>query len=394
MRFIPQLVASLSGAFLLLSASSHAVAQDGSKSIVIGEERTLFSERLSEERTILVGKPAGYDQGDATYPVLFLLDGRDHFHHTTGVTGFLARNELMPAMLVVAIPNTVRIRDLTPRSLDPRLIELEPMHGGAENFRSFFADELIPWLDENYRTRPYRILVGHSLGGLFAIDSLLARPDLFDAYIAISPSLHWDGGRAVERANAAFDSNRELEASVFMTVGNEGNALAGGVARFAALLEEKAPPGLQWHFEQLPLESHGSVPHRSTYRALEFIFADWTLRDPLATYNRYGMDGIEHFFRKSDEKYGFERGLPLSVGARVAQELLEEGRLDELTAVLNRYRDMARPPARFLESVAAAYREQGRTDRAIELYRQALEVSPDSEVSRRALAELGERSGE
>ncbi|MGH9239996.1 MAG: alpha/beta hydrolase [Vicinamibacterales bacterium] len=239
---------TLLGAVLL--AAGAAQAQDGrgeqkrGREIVIGEALTIRSEVLDEDRVILVGKPADYDQGNESYPVLFLLDGNDHFHHATGLARSLANNGLMPGLLIVAVDNTVRIRDLTPPARDAQIIRDAPAHGGAERFRSFLARELIPWVDANFRTRPYRILAGHSLGGLFAIDSLLQQPDLFDASIAISPSLQWDNRRTVERADAVFQGRKELNAALFMTVGNEGDALARGVGAFASLLEEQAPPGL------------------------------------------------------------------------------------------------------------------------------------------------------
>ena len=109
----------------------------------------------------------------------------------------------------------------------------------------------------------------------------------------------------------------------------------------------------------------------------------------LDTYNRFGIEGIEHFFAKSDKTYGYARGVPQPVGAALARELLASGRLDEVADLLARYRERMRPPAAVVERLAAAYRERGRIDRAIDLYRQALQTNPKSEVSRRALTELG-----
>lgn len=227
----------------------------------------------------------------------------------------------MPEMLVVAIENTDRTRDMTPPTQEPRFAERMPTNGGAAGFRAFIADELVPWLDENYRTRPYRILVGHSFGGLFAIDFLVTRPDVFNGYIAISPSLQWNEQRLLDRVEAFFDDTDELNASLFMTAGNEGGGLVGGARKLAGILEEKAPAGL----------------------ALASI------------------------------------GIPLR----------EEGRLDELFGLLDRYRDTIQPPPPFLVQLAGQFRETGRAEQAVELYRLVLEADPDNEAARRALDELG-----
>jgi predicted alpha/beta superfamily hydrolase len=376
-------------AFALLGTAT-ALAADPPQDIVIGESVVIRSEVLNEERTLLIGKPDDYDQGNAAYPVLVLLDGDTHFHYTTGLTKSLGRNQLIPKLLVVGILNTERTRDLTPPAADQRVREAVPQHGGAANFRAFLADELMPWLDENYRTHPYKILVGHSLGGLFAVDTLLERPEMFDAYIAISPSLQWDEQRAVERAGAVFGKGiAATNATLFMTAGNEGGPLLGGVRKFAAVLGEQTPDGLDWRFEHMPSESHGSVPLPSTYRGLEFVFADWTLRDPLETYDRHGIGAIDRFFANSDAKYRTARGVPETVAGALAQNLEAAGRLDEIVELLAHYSDTVKPPARFLERLAHGFRERNQADRAIELYRRVLAVDPSSTVARQALTELG-----
>lgn len=363
-------------------------AQDGSRNIVIGEEKAIFSETLNEERILYVGKPDSYGQGEESYPVMFVLDGEAHFQNAAVLARFLARNQLVPEMLVVGIGNTERARDMTPPAKDPFTVEQVPEHGGAANFQAFIAHELMPWLDENYRIRPYRILVGHSLGGLFAIESLITRPELFNAYIAISPSLQWDGQQVVQRAEAFFGDAAELHARLFVALGNEGGRLASGARNFSGVLEEKAPADLTWHFAHMPQETHGSVSHHGIYQGLEFIFADWTLRDPFEVYDKYGLDALERFFQASDRKYGFERGMPENILGGIAVQLEGAGRLDEVMDLLSRS-DTLQPPPRFLLRVAGRYRQAGRAERAAEVYRQVLESEPGNEAARQALAELG-----
>lgn len=366
-----------------------AFGQDSPVGIVIGETVTIFSDALDEERDLLIGKPAEYDESDASYPVLFLLDGDAHFHYTTGLASFLARNQLTPNLLVIAIPNTVRPRDLLPVPDDGTEPEQVSIYGRSDSFRSFLADELIPWVDRNYRTQTSRILFGHSLGGLFAIDTLISRPQLFDAYIVASPALQWNDQHLIERVEAALDDAPGWTASLFMTGGNEGEALLGGIRKLAGVLDERAPVGLQWQFEHFPLESHQSIPLRSLYRGLEFIYSDWVIRDPVGIYERYGVEAIASFYERSDAKYGAGRGVLELTVRDTALPFLRAGRLDDAGAIATRFLDTVFIPAGFFEDLAAAYREAGRTDRAIEWYRQALQVDAESEVSRQSLRELG-----
>jgi predicted alpha/beta superfamily hydrolase len=123
--------------------------------------------------------------------VLYLLDGESNFEFTAAIIHFLAENERIPGMIVVGIDSgdrSQRTHDLTA----PSQVEIErrfsPGNGGADVFLAFIDSELVPYVEKNYRTRPYRILVGHSFGGLFAIHTLATRPMLFNAYIAIDPT--------------------------------------------------------------------------------------------------------------------------------------------------------------------------------------------------------------
>ena len=89
-------------------------SQDTPEAITIGKKLKFYSEVLKEERLLFLYLPSGYDQLEESFPVLYLLDGDAHFHHTTGTVQFLAQNGRIPDMIIVAIQNTERTRDLTP----------------------------------------------------------------------------------------------------------------------------------------------------------------------------------------------------------------------------------------------------------------------------------------
>src|SRR5262249_11169126 len=150
------------------------------------------SEVLGEERVALVRTPAGYDAGEQRYPVLYMTDGAAQRGHTAGTIDFLARLGRMPEMIVVAITNTDRTRDLTPTRAAGPGGPGPATSGGGDKFLKFIETELIPQVEKTYRTQPYRVFAGHSLGGLLALHAFATRNDLFQAYVAVSPSLFWD----------------------------------------------------------------------------------------------------------------------------------------------------------------------------------------------------------
>ncbi len=193
-----------------------AFAADASD-IKAGERFEIDSKVLGEKRTIMVALPESYAKSQARFPVLYLTDGETHFFHTAGTVDFLAGAGRAPAMIVVGVTNTDRNRDLSPTPSKEAGFETA---GGADKFLKFFEEELIPTINQRYRSAPYKVFAGHSLGGLLAVHSYLSRPGLFDAYIAVSPSLWWDDKLMLKRAEAQF-AKHKAQGVLFMSLGDE-----------------------------------------------------------------------------------------------------------------------------------------------------------------------------
>jgi predicted alpha/beta superfamily hydrolase len=384
---------------------------------VIGERFTVHSEILGEDRTLLVATPDGYETAaSARYPVLYLLDGDGHFHHATGVVDFLADNGRMPRVIVVGIPNPsqeARTRDLTPEHEAEfafpgvRADSMLPTAGGADTFLRFLRDELAPLIDREYRTVPFRILVGHSFGGLFNIHALLADPEAFQAHIAISPSLWWDERRLVEQADAFFD---DLAASLaeaaetaegtetpegdlagaapdgtadgasgphaflYMTMGNEGGAMLRGAWGLSGVLEEKAPSSFEWQFTRMEDEDHGSVPHRSLYEGLEWLYGDWALTafETVAWPDEERLERIDEHFRSISERYGYEEPTPEQFLNAVGYALLGSGRSEAAISVFEANVERYPESPNVYDSLGDGYDAAGQDERALESYREAV----------------------
>ncbi|MEN8204180.1 MAG: alpha/beta hydrolase-fold protein [Bacteroidota bacterium] len=145
--------------------------------IIIGQVDSLHSEILDETRNIWVHVPDDASGGilsKSTYPVLYLLDGPGHFHAVTGILKNLGDNSIVPNMVVVAIPNTDRTRDLTPTHVDEMFGDSTFVRtsGGGDKFLDFMEKELIPYVEEKYPVTGYRTFVGHSFGGLIAVHAI------------------------------------------------------------------------------------------------------------------------------------------------------------------------------------------------------------------------------
>ena len=156
---------------------------------------TVQSTILGEKRRIYIQLPEGYDHSRAWYPVLFVMDGGWLFEYARATVRFFSESDVtdiaIPKMIVVGIENTDRNRNYVP-TMDPKHQSDYPNAGETDKFLKFLAQELVPLIDYQYLTVPNRTVIGWSFSGLFAMYSAVAMPELFDAYLCISPAIWWD----------------------------------------------------------------------------------------------------------------------------------------------------------------------------------------------------------
>jgi predicted alpha/beta superfamily hydrolase len=127
-------------ALLILTVSTQAQGQGNGATV--GETVQISSEILRESRSFIISKPADYENGTEHYPVLYLLDGETNFPYTTAIVNFLADNDRIPGMIVVAINSgdrAHRTHDLTPPSQSEVENRFSPGNGGADAFLAFRA---------------------------------------------------------------------------------------------------------------------------------------------------------------------------------------------------------------------------------------------------------------
>lgn len=288
--------------------------------ITIGERIEVHSDILNEDRTLEIHLPKNYKESDKTYPVLYLLDSYFNFPHAVGTIEYLQLNRLIPDMIVVGIRNTNRNRDLSPPSSQLSKEEKERMgaKGEADNFLASLENELIPIIEENYKVAPYRLIVGHSRGGLFNIYTFFKKPELFDAYITISPSLWYPNELISENFENVFKNPSELNTSFYLTLANEsqgnmrGNVMKLG-GEFENYIKAHTETGLRFKYDPMPEETHGTIGLPSIFNGLRFIFQPTQYEIPRTKELIIANGGPENVIKKAinyfdqlSEKYGFE----------------------------------------------------------------------------------------
>jgi uncharacterized protein len=336
------------------------------------------SEVLGEERVALVRIPAGYETGNQRYPVLYMTDGNAHVDHTAATMEFLARNGRVPQLIIVAITNTDRTRDLTPTNLPTRNLNGQtfqfPTSGGADKFLKFIETELIPKIESSYRTQPYSIFAGHSFGGLFALHAFLARPEVFNAYLAVSPSMDWDNYLLSRRAEEFFKDRKELNRTLFFTLANEGGETRVGFDRFKEILTKHKPKHFEWDSMLMEDEDHGSVVMRSHYFGLRKIFDGWLFATtPSAGGPALSAAAVEDHYKKLSARFGFTVVPPESLVNNLGYQVMGSGKMDEAIAIFKTNVERYPNSANVYDSLAEAYEKSGKLDLAKTNYEKAVQ---------------------
>lgn len=362
----------LSGIAVLLIVSTAAIAQPDGGTV---KRLTLKSTILGEDRVVLVRTPAGYETNKLSYPVLYMTDGDAHIGHTSSTIEFLTRNGRTPEMIVVGVTNTDRTRDLTPAkstNKNPDGVLQFPTAGGANNFLKFFETELIPQIEKDYRVQPYRILAGHSFGGLFAIHAMITKPALFNSYVAVSPSLQWENAEALKRAEEFLKNQKELRVTLYTSLGNEPGGIGESFDKFREVLAQTNIKGFEWQAERMDDEDHGSVVLRSHYAGLRKVYAGWQgPLDPDSGAIVGGLKGADEHYKKLSDRFGYSIPVPENLINQMGYQLLAANKPEEAIAVfktnVERYPASANP----YDSLAEAYERGGRLDLAEPLYQKA-----------------------
>ncbi|MFC2158653.1 alpha/beta hydrolase-fold protein [Acidobacteriota bacterium] len=361
----------------------HFKKGDTQENIVIGKKIRIVSQILKEWRPLEVYLPDNYERSEEPYPVMLVLDGDWAFRYCVSIVDMISPNYI-PRMIVVGLPNTDRRRDL------------DPIRGGeqaerdTEKFVKFLNQELFVELAKKYRTRDYRILVGHSLAGLFTLYTFLKIPSLFDAFIASSPGLSLPGclkyfGGLLDDLPTGSLSGKYL---FYSAGGNEPEELHTGIYDFNDLLNSRLNPDLKWDFEIF--EGEGHVPIRGFYQGVMNHFSGWI---PELEFFRSGtLDYIKKHYKALTERFGFKILPPTPILNSVGRRFLRNNEFQSAIQLYKYFVELYPESSSGFMALADIYTRVDKADLAIQSLRKALDLEPDNEEAKKLLDELLKRN--
>lgn len=275
-----RLILSAIAASLTIASAAPGDAGSGSSDepaspIVIGMSHILHSEHLGEARQINVWTPSGHGTDQRRFRVLYVLDGglAQDFQHIAGLAQLGDLSWTFEPLIVVGVETRDRRADLTPRPADPRFSTAFPTAGGAEAFRRFLAQDVIPFIEARYQASDRRALAGESLAGLFVVDTLLNDPKLFNDYFAISPSLWWDDQSLAREATTHLQQGDFEDRRLWMAMADEGGAMQAGVDRLRLAIDEASVGPALTYVDRGATETHATIYHAALLDGLRAFYA-------------------------------------------------------------------------------------------------------------------------
>lgn len=383
-------------AVLLLLIGINQVKSQDVGSIVIGSKHSLWSEILNEDREYWISLPDSYNVlefSHKSYPLLIVLDGNVHFKALSGMVNYMSsdlyRNRKIPEMIVVGIQNVDRRRDYTP---DKIVTARENNSGGGERFLSFLENELIPELDQKYRTEQYRILFGHSLGGLLATHVYMKEKTLFNSFIAVDPSFGtWDSETMDKKLD--FLNKNSFERFIYIATANWGKRNIRNRDRHVRLYESlnrKCKGELPAKLEYFENEDHSSVPIIAFHNGISTIFEGYGIsyRDVA------DKEQLTQHFHTLSERLSWDFLPPEYLVNQLGYSMLQSGKdkdksnaLEFFTLNVENYPESSNS----YDSLGEAYESLDDIQKAKESYKKSLELNPSNEHAKMKIKELSKR---
>jgi predicted alpha/beta superfamily hydrolase len=346
----------------------------------------IHSKCLNEDRSFWVVLPPSYATNGMfapqSYPVLYVLDGDAHLDLARVTAEYLSGGagwNCIPELLVVGVGDVDRNRDFTPTHTtklpNGQTLSMFETSGGAPVFERFLREELSPYVENHYRTKPFRILEGHSLGGLLALDEMCHTNQFYQGLIALDSSIWWDNEYIVRKGISFFNQGGQFNGAVYLAFTSNTNDSPSRV-KLNSALKAHVSSTFRCRIDQFENDIHPSVLFPGLENGLRFVFDKFLVDQDLIT----NADGLARHFTDLSQKWGTQFLPPESMVNNWAYSLMRSApsNLDMAMEFFKLNVTNYATSYNAYDSLAECLDKKGETNLALEYYGKSLKLNPQN----------------
>lgn len=353
-------------------------AGEENHAVTLGKTFSLASKVLNQNVPLTIHLPEDYDSVNRHYPVLYMVgsDYRTRFAMLASTLDYMADKQI-PPMILVGLDFTEGNGILVPtRDTGDTTI--------PDSYIDFFESELIPYVDEKYRSAPFKILFGGSNSALFSVYTMLNKPELFNSYMASSPMFGWAPAMLEQRIKEGPLKNvTEKRYLHIIYSDDDSKRVTDFVPAFSRVLNNHKPERLVYKVDELVNQGH--VPAADITMFLTSQFPDFNPREDLDTIAK-----VKKYFATLSKDYGYNVLPPASrifdLGVKQTQGKSYDSAEKTFQYALSIYPENKR----LIVGMGYFRREQGNSEEARAMFESALAIDPEYGLAKRLLKSLGE----
>lgn len=339
---------------------------------------------MNKRQSITVFLPDGYIESNNRYPVMYVIDGEKYFLHSIAYQKTLISESKAPPFIVVGInTKNIKRREL----LGEKSVELI----------ATLQNQIITYIDNNYRTNAMRMYFGWEMAGGFALELFATQPELFDAYFLAS-STNFTQGR-LDSVNQVLKSKIPTAEFFYYTLGSVESWSLGSHKALSEIFTANASKELNWAFKLSTLDDHYTTPFDTFNKGLTLYFHDYA---PIRFYSLKefeafgGMPALKAHYKKRGEQYQISTDIHGETKHYLLNQAINENNFaffKLLVMEFDGFIEKFNYSSGFIVKVGRFYSENNDINTAILLYRSELLKHPDSVELQEEIAKLQLNNG-
>lgn len=329
----------------------------------------IHSVKFDKHQSINIYLPDGYVESHDRYPVMYVVDGEKYFLHSIAYQKTLISESKTPPFIVVGI-NTKNIE------------RREVLGTKSAELMATLQNQIISYVDKNYRTHDMRMYFGWEMGGGFALELFTKKPELFDAYFLAS-STHFTKER-LDNVSQLLKSKTPISEFFYYTLGSVESWSLGSHKALAEIFTYNTKKELKWEFKLSAADDHYTTPFDTFNNGLALYFHDYS---PIRFYSLKefetfgGMSALKAHYKKRGEHYQISADIHDETKHYLLNQAINENNFaffKQLVMEFDGFIENFNYSSGFIIKVGRFYSENNDINNAVSLYRTELLKHPGS----------------